>query len=238
MNLPLHPSHRALAFLLQTRAAAASFAATMLFAACVAAPASERSPPKLPLRLEGLSEDDAREAREVYRVTRERFTEITGRPVGALKIRVQLVERAMGGEASRTLTQVMGVTRQSREECRISITPLRRGSFGRVLAHELTHAFLHEAYGRTTNRALNEGLAEYLASLSYSAEVNRDQRAAAANYASAQKLQPYVAGYNFCLHYARDPDFIAFFDRRIYMPDFGFDDLMTAWRREKLAAKK
>lgn len=213
-------------------------AAVAVIAISGAAAASERNDPKPPLLLEGLTADEARDAREVYRATRDHFTEITGRPVGAFKIRVRLVERAMGGEASRTLTQVMGATQQGREECRISISRLRRGSFGRVLAHELAHAFLREAYGRTTNRALSEGFAEYLASLEYSAEVNRDLRAAAAQYANAPKLQPYVAGYNFCLHYARDPDFLAFFDREIYFPDFGFDHLLTAWKREKLAVQK
>lgn len=192
---------------------------------------------KLPLVFEGLSKEEAREAREVYRRTRERFIELTGRKVGALTVRVRFVERPSGGEAVRTITQRMGVTVQNRGECRISIRRLRRGSFGRVLAHELVHAFLHEAYGRVENRALSEGFAEYLASFDHSAEVNHDMRSASARYVNAPKIQPYVEGYNFCLHYARAPGFVAFFDRQIYTPDFGFETLMTLWRQAQRAPR-
>lgn len=210
-------------------------ACALLLAASSAFAGSPRSPEKPPqkslLILDGLPDEEAREAREVYRVTRERFIELTGRKVGAIPVRVRLVERASGGEANRTVSQVMGTAIHGARECRISISVLRRGSFGRVLAHELTHAFLSEAYGRTANHALSEGLAEYLASLSYSSEVNRDMRAASAAYVNVPKLQPYVEGYNFCLHYARSPTFIPFFDRQVYIPDFGFDHLMTTWKR-------
>lgn len=204
------------------------FAAGVLPAPCRAA---EKAPGRLPLILEGLPEAEAREAREVYRVTRERFTQLTGRKVGAWPVRVRLVEHPSAGQASRTVRQVMGTAVQRGRECQVNVSLLRRGSLGRVLAHEFTHAFLREAYGPTANQALSEGLAEYLASLGYSAEVNRDLRAASAAYVNAPKLQPYVEGYNFCLHYAASPYFLSFFDRQVYLPDFGFNCLMSTWKQ-------
>jgi diadenosine tetraphosphatase ApaH/serine/threonine PP2A family protein phosphatase len=201
-------------------------------------PHAAKTPAKDPLVLDGLPPEEARLAHQVYLETRERFIALTGRRVGDLPIRVRLVERAAGGEASRTVTQVMGTAVQRPGECRISISLRRRGSFGRVLAHELTHAFLREAYGRPANKALSEGFAEYLASLSHSAEVNHDMRASASQYASAPSIQPYVEGYNFCRHYARSPGFMSFFERQLQVPDFGFDHLMTVWERERRAAAK
>ena len=215
--------------------------AIFLSASVLPAPcrASEKSTGRFPLIFEGLSEPEMREAREVYLVTRDRFMQLTGRKVGALPVRVQIVEHLSSvGQASRTVRQVMGTTVQHGRECQVYISVFRRGSLGRVLAHEFTHTFLREAYGNTSNQALSEGLAEYLSSLSYSAEVNHDLRAASAAYVSAPKLQPYVEGYNFCLHYADSPHFISFFDRQVYLPDFGFDCLMSTWKQHREVCRR
>ena len=99
------------------------------------------------------------------------------------------------------------------------------------IAHELTHAFVREAFGAAENRALSEGFAEYLASRFYGAEVNRDIHAASAVVIRNPKLMPYVTGFDFCQSHVEKPGFAKFFESQIVMPDFGPGHLANVWKR-------
>lgn len=183
------------------------------------------------LVFENVDASDEAKAREVYAAVRAHFTRITGREVGKLPIRVRLVESLGRGEASRASSHVLGVTVHREGRSEIQISALQQRSFGRVLAHELVHVFSREACGAAVNRVLSEGLADYIASLLYSAEVNRDLRAASHVKTRDPRLLPYVRGYHFCLHHAEREGFGEFYARQIGRPDFGFGDLEGAWKR-------
>lgn len=171
------------------------------------------------------------QAMEVYAAARAHFTRLTGREVGAVPVRICIVDHLGQGEASRTAGQKLGVTVYLDGESVVQISAAQTRSFGRVLAHELTHAFVREAYGAAVNRPLSEGFAEYIASQNYAAEVNRDIRAASAAMMKNPRLMPYVNGYNFCLHYADRPGFGMFFESQIKTLDFGLGHLETVWKR-------
>ncbi len=176
------------------------------------------------------------QAMEVYATARAHFTRLTSREVGEVPVRVRIVERLGRGEASRTVGQMLGVTVYVDGESVVQISAAQTRSFGRVLAHELTHAFVREAYGTAVNRSLSEGLSEYIASQFYGAEVNRDIRAASAVVMKNPRLMPYVNGYNFCLHHADRPGFGKFFESQIKMPDFGLGHLEAVWKRQEQGA--
>jgi hypothetical protein len=192
------------------------------------APAAEEAA----LSFENVDAGDEAAAMEIYATVRAHFTRITGREVGKLPIRVAMVDHLGSGEASRTAGQVLGVTVHSAGRSLIQISSSQDRTFGRVFAHELVHAFTREAYGQAVNRSLSEGLADYVASLLFSAEVNRDLRAASKAVVRNPRLLPYVNGYNFCLHYAQREGFGDFYASQIGMPDFGFGHLERVWKRQ------
>lgn len=184
------------------------------------------------LTFEGVDASDEAQAMEVYSAVRSHFLRLTGREVGRMPFRVTMVDRLGSGEASRTAGQVLGMTVHTGGESVIQVSRAANGSFGRVFSHELVHAFVREAYGKAVNRALSEGLADYIASLLFSAEVNRDVRAASNAVVRNSRLIPYVNGFNFCLHYAQREGFGDFYASQIGMPDFGFGHLENVWKRQ------
>ncbi|MCC7518777.1 MAG: hypothetical protein IT578_06290 [Verrucomicrobiae bacterium] len=191
---------------------------------------------------DGLPADLAAQAEQIYAITRAHFIRLTNREVGRLPIRLRLVENPGGHEALRRGEKVLGSTVHHADFSEVRVGSEEARSFGRVLAHEITHVFVREAFGRAANRALSEGFAEYVASLSFGAEVRHDMRAAFHPRTRGTRILPYVNGFNFCLHYAEKPAFASFFAEQISLPDFGMSQLLTVWewhqaRLQRMAGK-
>ena len=172
--------------------------------------------------------------RKIVLITAERFEKITGVRVGKLPITVKFTDEIIFGDASRVSAgRVQGVTLYEKDSCTIQIAKKRISTFGRVLAHEVTHVFVREAFGQAFNRTLNEGLAEYLAAQEFPAEVERDMRNAGAKGFVPQALRTYVDGHRFCKHFAEDENFAAFFASEIKKSTHAnFSELKTAWEEQ------
>lgn len=180
---------------------------------------------------DNLTPDQEAQAAVIYREARAQFVRLMGREVGRIPVRVCEVEQLRGrGEASRTVGQMQGVTAYVGGEIVVQISASRSSSFGRVLAHELTHAFVREAFGAAVNRSLSEGFAEYVASLQFPSEVKHNLRAASFAVARSPKLMPYVSGFEFCSRHAKSLGFAKFFESQIGMMDFGPGQLADAWK--------
>ncbi len=169
--------------------------------------------------------------RKIIAITAERFEKITGVHVGKLPVTVRFAEEIVFGDASRVSSgKVQGVTLYDRDSCTIQIAKKRISTFGRVLAHEVTHVFVREAFGQALNRTLNEGLAEYMAAQEFPSEVERDMRNAAAKGFVPQGLRTYVDGHRFCKSFAEDANFAAFFAREIKKSTHtDFSELKEVW---------
>ena len=172
--------------------------------------------------------------RKIIAITAERFEKITGTHVGKLPVIVKFTDEIVFGDASRISSgRVQGVTLYDRDSCTIQIAKKRISTFGRVLAHEVTHVFVREAFGQAFNRTLNEGLAEYLAAQEFPAEVERDMRNASAKGFVPQALRTYVDGHRFCKHFAEDANFAAFFASEIKKSTYtDFSELKIAWEEQ------
>jgi len=173
--------------------------------------------------------------KKIIDVTANRFEKKTGKKVGNTTIYVQFVETTALGDHSRTTAgKVQGVTIYRPTSCTIQISTKRSSTFGRVLAHEVTHVFVREVFGKAANSTLNEGFAEYLAAQEYPSEVKRDMKAAASQRVLSCNLKPYVEGHQFCERFADDVRFPEFFASQISSKETsGYQALKQAWDNQK-----
>jgi len=173
-------------------------------------------------------------AHDIVAETAWRFQQASGVAVGKMPIHVVFVDTVDTGENIRTDSgRVQGVTIYNPEtsSCTVQIPLRKSSSFGRVLAHEVTHAFVREAYGRVINRTLNEGLAEYMASLEFPSEVRHDlQRARGSGLMLV--LRPYVDGQQFCQDHATDPHFGSFLASEFKTSHLTYSQLSKAWKEQ------
>ncbi len=166
--------------------------------------------------------------------TADRFEQVTKRKIGHMPIRVKFVERiSMDGVSEKISKHIQGMTYYTEDECSVHISKRRISSWGRVLSHEVVHVFVYETYGRSQNRLLNEGLAEYLAEKAFPSEVRRDLRNAINSVSMASTLNPYVDGYRFISEHATDENFSKFFASEIKNRFTSYELLQRAWDRQR-----
>lgn len=173
------------------------------------------------------------EARWIIGGTAERFEQVTHESIGNVTIRVEVVDDSGAldeGFSPAGKIQGMTVFHHGSNLGAIRISSQRSVGFGRILAHEVTHVFVREVFGRVRNRVLNEGLAEYLASLQFPSEVKRDLRSAASS--SSASLRQYVDGYRFCEQFAGDERFPGFLKREINRNLGNYEELKAQWDHE------
>ncbi len=211
------------------------------------APAPTQDPRRaLPVRraiFENATPQQEKIGEKVIAATRDRFNQLMKTEAGQRPIRVCFVDRCSWGEASRTVSvNIQGITSFQDQEWRIEISREHTASFERILAHEVAHALVREAFGIPpgvlVNRTLNEGLAEYLASLECAGEVNRDFQSGVGQSLIPPKWRPYMDGYRFCRRHAEEPGFGTFFAR--HLGDIGgeYAYLDALWSRQTLACAR
>lgn len=120
-----------------------------------------------------------------------------------------------------------GMTVGSAGEYVIKIVDQSGLNFNRVLAHEMTHVYVKQSFGEGSNQMLNEGLAEYIASLQYAFDVTGDLKNA--EKSTVRQLQPYVIGYQFCKEHAREKQFADFFQKELDSNHSSYGSLKKAW---------
>ncbi|MBI4025606.1 MAG: hypothetical protein HY360_11550 [Verrucomicrobia bacterium] len=178
--------------------------------------------------------DDIEEGRRIAAVVSRLFEQITLHRVGSRSIYVCFSNSMAFGEMSLSGEgRVQGTTVHQANCSTIQISNSRTSSWGRVFAHELTHVFVREAYGRSLNRTLNEGLAEYIAAMLFSSEVRRDLRNATRG-PTAAALRPYVEGFRFIAEHVADERLPAFLESEMKTGDGSYRSLREAWDRSAM----
>lgn len=176
--------------------------------------------------------DDQRELADeiIVRVTRC-FMEISHEAVGTMPIRVRFTPTLSMGENSHTAAgHIQGVTVHEADSSTIEISTSRTSSWGRIFAHELTHALARATYGKANNRTLSEGLAEYVASELFPTEVGDDMRNIRLGR-STPVLRSYLDGFRFVAQHALDKRFAAFLKSTIKDSTMSLSELRDAWGR-------
>ncbi len=190
------------------------------------------SSPLPPVTFENAASEVVEEAGAIVATALQHFEKVTQRKTGNRPIRVRFVEilSARGMEHLGD-GRIQGVTHHEADFSVIEISTRRTSSWGRTLAHELTHVFVREAYGKVANRTLNEGLAEYVAFRIFPSEVSRDLSNAHASLGPLSPARrPYVEGLRFVAQHASDKRFPNFFESAIKNPNSSYQDLKETWK--------
>ena len=154
------------------------------------------------------------EAKDLIAQAAQYFEKLTGQAVGHRAIQIHFVNRPSTGDAIHVGGgDVEGVTFHVKTDSIIEISRKHPDRWKRILAHEVTHVFVQEAFGPVKNRTLSEGLAEYVADNFFPNQVRNDfYKASNAKFVLlVAKLQPYVDGFRFVSQHARDSRFAEFF---------------------------
>lgn len=196
--------------------------------------AQKAEEPGLMAAFENVDPEVSAEGMKIISECARRFREVTHHKAGDWTVRVCFVEKIHAhGMNLCSHGQLRGVTRHGCDGSTIQIATRlaagQRSSWERVLAHEVVHALVREAYGNTSNTTLNEGLAEYIAGQMFPSEVRRDLHNAVWG-ASSQALIPYVEGHRFCSEHGEEKDFADFFAKAIKTNDIGYDGLAHEWQ--------
>lgn len=186
---------------------------------------------RLAIAFENMDEEAAAEANKIVAECAARFERITGKKVGDRNVRLRFEDSLrMPGQALAGGGEVRGATTHSADSSTVRISTRSRSRWQRVLAHEIVHVFIRDAFGQAPNKTLNEGLAEYVASQLYCGEVQRDLQSARRGKFN-QALLPYIEGHRFCAEHAEDAAFAKFFAREIRSSDTSYETLTHLWNQ-------
>ena len=186
---------------------------------------------------ENTDSEAAEEGKKIIAQCAARFEEITHRKLSEWTVQIRFEEKIQTrGMALAGHDGLRGVTTHSKTASTIRIAIGNKSNWGRILAHEVTHAFVRNAYGPALNDTLNEGLAEYMAEQLYPSEVHRDMHNASWGRFS-EKLLPYVEGHRFCCEHATDRAFPSFFANEIKQGTSSYDCLAYEWKQKTPSAE-
>jgi hypothetical protein len=165
--------------------------------------------------------------------TADKFREILGVQVGAYPIHVYFVENLHLGDLVRTGEgEIQGVTMYGEKKGIIEILKHRQSSLARVLSHEVTHVFIREAFGPSSNQFLNEGLAVYFAGQICPVEI-RQQMDLFSYKPAPTEMRPYIEGYRFVRAHIKDPKFSEFLKDELKHSCDTLHDLELRWKEWK-----
>ncbi len=185
---------------------------------------------KMHVTFENAGSDVTEEGEKIIARCAAKFEEITHRKLGEWSINICFEQQIRARGANLTSADhLRGVTTHGSASSTIRIATGQRSSWGRILAHEVTHAFVRNAYGTAVNTTLNEGLAEYMAEQFYASEVHRDLHNAQWGHFS-EKLLPYVEGHRFCSEHVEDHEFPEFFAKEIKKGTSSYNCLAYEWK--------
>lgn len=160
------------------------------------------------------------------------FTRITGVSVDGIPVRIQFVDNLKDGD--KIITEgghVEGITHYPQMGPLIEIANDRSSSWQRVLAHEVTHVFVNQVYGRAYNSTLNEGLAEFIAEAVSPDEVRSSMKKLSKRSSLEAQYRPYLEGFRFCKEHAEDERFPEFLASEIQSRNSPYPVLKALWDR-------
>jgi hypothetical protein len=191
-----------------------------------------------PINFEGATPKRVEEAQKIMVEIEGHFQKVFHKKVKPPLVDIQLLETLRGNGMNCSYEgHLEGVTLFTDSTCVIQISTQRTSTWGRILAHEMGHVLIHQAYGQPSNLWLNEGIAEYLAGESFPSEVRTAYRKNASQRLLPIQVIPYVEGLRFCNSHAEDAKFPGFFEVEIKNSVKSVEELVTKWEKFVGSAK-
>lgn len=205
-----------------------------------AAKKDEKSPvTDLSIKFDTASPKQFREAEQILGEIRGNFTSIFKKEVKLPSIDIEFVPHIVAEENTTEPKytsdgRLQGLTKPTEAGYSILISNERTSTWGRILAHELAHVVLQEAFGVHRNQWLSEGMAEVLACKSFPSEVIRSYNRQEKKKFVAAELVPYIEGYWFCRRHFEESCFARFYESEAKNSVDSMSELESRWQQFKL----